>query len=198
MDGQQIFQFLSEYGYWVIFPLMILEGPMTTIMAGILASLGAFNVWVVLAISIVADIFGDIFLYGIGKKWGFGFVEKLGKYIGITRKRVDKVDKFFRKHGGKAVFMAKSTTGLCFTTFIVAGIVEMDFKKFIKYSILGGLAWSGFLVGMGYFYGYLWREIRQYIEWAGWLISGLAIFSFVIIIIYKKYKSREFFANNKK
>ena len=197
MDGQEIFRFLSEYGYWVIFPLMILEGPITTIMAGILASLGAFNVWIVLLLSISADIFGDIFLYGIGKKWGNSFVAKVGKYLGIAEKRVKKVDKFFRKHGGKAVFMAKSTTGLCFTTFIVAGIVRMDFKKFLRYSFLGGLMWSGFLVGMGYFYGYLWREIKQYIEWGGWLSVSLAIVTFFGISFYKKHKSRQFFANGK-
>ncbi len=195
MDGQQIFNFLKDYGYWVVFPMMILEGPMTTIMAGMLVSLGAFNIWIVLLLSVSADIFGDIFLYGIGNKWGYGFIEKIGKYIGITKKRVAKVDRFFKKHGGKAVFMAKSTTGLCFTTFIVAGIVKMDFKKFLKYSLLGGLAWSGFLVGMGYFYGYLWREIKQYIEWAGWLSVSLAVVTFLAISIYKKYKSKDFLRN---
>ena len=196
MDGQQIFQFLSDYGYWIIFPLMILEGPITTIMAGVLASLGAFNIWVVLFLSITADIFGDIFLYKIGWRWGYSFVDKAGKYIGITTERVKRIDKFFRKHGSKAVFMAKSTTGLCFATFIVAGIVKMDFKKFVKYSFLGGLIWSGFLVGMGYFYGYLWREISQYIEWAGWLSISLAMITFVVVSFYKKYKSRVFFTNN--
>ncbi len=191
LTGQQIFIFLSQYGYWIIFPLMFLEGPMATIMAAILASLGAFNIWVVLVLSIFGDVLGDIGLYGVGKKWGFGFVNKFGKYIGVTEKRVRKMEKYFNRHGGKTVFLAKSTTGLCFVAFISAGIAKMELRRFIKYSVLGGVVWSSFLVAMGYFYGYLWREIGQYIEWAGWAISSLALFSFIGIYLLRKYKIRE-------
>jgi len=196
LTGQQIFEFLSSYGYWIIFPLMFIEGPMTTVIAAILASLGAFNVWVVLMMSIVGDVLGDIGLYGIGKKWGFSFVRKIGKYIGVTEKRVLKMEKFFDKHGGKTIFMAKSTTGLCFVTFVAAGIAKMNFGKFIKYSILGGFVWSGFLVTMGYFYGYLWREIGKYIEWAGWLVMGLALLTFILVNLIKSQKTKKVFGNN--
>jgi membrane protein DedA with SNARE-associated domain len=71
----------------------------------------------------------------------------------------------------------------------------MKFKKFITYSILGGIVWSGFLVAMGYFYGFLWREISQYIEWIGWIVSGVALVSFVGITLYKKYKAGIIFYN---
>ena len=196
MDGQQIFQFLSTYGYWIIFPLMLLEGPVVTIMSAILASLGAFNVWIVLLLSVVGDVLGDVGLYGIGKKWGFNFVNKFGKYIGITKKKVLRMEKYFINHGGKTVFLAKSTTGLCFVTFVAAGISNMDFKKFIKYSILGGLVWSSFLVIMGYFYGYLWREIKQYIEWVGWIITALTFITFILINIFKLQKTKKIFGNN--
>lgn len=195
MDGQQIFQFLSEYGYWIVFPLMFLEGPVTTIIAAMLASLGVFNIWVVLVMSIFGDVLGDIGLYGIGKKWGFGFVNKFGKYIGVTTKRILKMEKYFTKHGGKTVFLAKSTTGLCFVTFIAAGIAKMNFGRFIKYSILGGLVWSSFLVAMGYLYGYLWRGIKQYIEWAGWLAMGLALLTFILVNIIKSKKTKKVFGN---
>jgi len=74
---------------------------------------------------------------------------------------------------------------------VAAGIVKMDFKKFVKYSFLGGVVWSGSLVAMGYFYGYLWKEIKQYISWAGWIIVAVAIISFVIITLYKTHQSKD-------
>lgn len=121
-----------------------------------------------------------------------GFVKGFGSKMGITEKVVLKMENYFKKHGGKTIFAVKSTTGLCWATFAAAGIVKMDFKKFVKYSFLGGIVWSGFLVAMGYFYGYLWREIKEYISWAGWIIMGVAAISFIAITLYKKKQSEKF------
>ena len=194
--GQHIFEFLSRYGYWIMLPLMILEGPVATLIAAVLASLGAFNAFVVLALSIAGDMMGDVVLYGLGYKYGLGFVRHIGKYIGITEKLVSKMEKYFTRHGGKTIFAVKSTTGLCWAAFTAAGIVKMDFKKFVKYSFLGGVVWSGFLVAMGYFYGYLWREIRDTIQWIGWAAVGLAMVSFIVITLYKNRQSKKILAEN--
>ncbi|EKE21635.1 MAG: hypothetical protein ACD_7C00165G0004 [uncultured bacterium] len=195
--GQEILNFLSDWGYWIILPLMIIEGPIVTILSSMLASFGVLNVWVVLIFSMLGDIIGDVILYWLGKVWGMRFVDNVGKYVGITRKLVLKMENYFISHGGKTIFAVKSTTGLCWAMFVAAGIVKMDFRKFVGYSIFGGVVWSGFLVAMGYFYGYMWQQIKQYIEWAGLLAIGLAIITFVIITFYKKYKSRQLLTNNK-
>jgi membrane-associated protein len=194
--GQQIFFFLSHYGYIIMLPLMIIEGPVVTIIAAMLASLGAFNIFIVFILSIIGDITGDVILYGLGYKFGMGFVRRIGKYIGITEERVIKMEKYFVKHGGKTIFAVKSTTGLCWATFTTAGIIKMDFKKFVKYSFLGGIVWSGFLVVMGYFYGYLWREIQIYIKWIGWVIFSLAILTFISVNLYKSYQARRLLGRN--
>jgi membrane-associated protein len=194
--GQNIFQFLHLHGYWMMLPLMIIEGPVVTIIASMLASLGAFNVWVVLALSILGDIMGDVILYGAGYYFGMGFVRNIGKYFGITEKLVLRMEKYFERHGGKTIFAVKSTTGLCWATFTAAGIVKMDFKKFLKNSFYGGIVWSSFLVAMGYFYGYLWREIRDYIKWIGWIVAIIAIITFVFITIYKNRQAKKLLRAN--
>lgn len=175
---------------------MIIEGPIVTIIGALLASLGAFNVFVVLIFSMLGDVIGDVILYGLGYKYGMGFVRRVGKYVGITESLVLRMENYFLNHGGKTIFAVKSTTGLCWATFTAAGIVKMDFKKFVKYSILGGIVWSGFLVAMGYFYGYLWREISQYIDWVGWIIFGVAAVSIIAINLYKKRESKKIFLKN--
>lgn len=194
--GQNIFQFLSHYGYFIMFPLMILEGPVATIIAATMAALGAFNVFIVLILSIAGDMIGDIILYGLGYKYGMGFVKRVGKYIGITENLVSRMEKYFVKHGGKTIFAVKSTTGLCWATFTAAGIVKMNFKKFVLYSFLGGIVWSGFLVMIGYFYGYLWREIAVYVKWIGWAVSAVAIVTYATITLYKNRKAKKLLSEN--
>ncbi|EKE19930.1 MAG: hypothetical protein ACD_8C00083G0003 [uncultured bacterium] len=196
--GQHIFEFLRSYGYWGMLPLMIIEGPVVTIVAAMLASLGAFSWPVVLLFSILGDIIGDVLLYGAGYKWGMGFVHGFGKYMGITEALVLRMEKYFEKHGGKTIFAVKSTTGLCWATFAAAGIVKMDFKKFVKFSIMGGFVWSGSLVAMGYFYGYLWKEMKQYISWVGWIIAGVTIVTYIGINLYKNYQAKKLLRENGK
>ncbi|MDD5652486.1 MAG: VTT domain-containing protein, partial [Candidatus Moranbacteria bacterium] len=137
LTGQEIFDFMSHHGYWIILPLMVIEGPVATIIAATLAALGAFNVLVVFMLSVLGDVVGDVILYGAGYKWGIGFVKNFGKYIGITENLVVRMEKYFQKHGGKTIFTVKSTTGLCWAAFTAAGIVKMDFWRFLKYSVLG-------------------------------------------------------------
>ncbi len=196
--GQNIFQFLSQCGYFIMLPLMILEGPVATLIAATLAALGAFNVFIVLILSIIGDMLGDIILYGLGYKYGIGFVRRVGKYIGITENLVTKMETYFTRHGGKTIFAVKSTTGLCWATFTAAGIVKMPFKKFVLYSFLGGIVWSGFLVATGYFYGYLWREIAVYVKWIGWVVAGVALITFIFITLYKKWQAKKLLGENNK
>lgn len=196
LTGQQIFQFLSHHGYWIMLPLMIIEGPVITIIASMLAKLGAFNIFIVFLLSVLGDMIGDVILYGLGYRFGMGFARKVGKYMGITEKLVLKMERYFEKHGGKTIFTVKATTGLCWATFAAAGIVKMDFKKFVKYSFLGGLAWSGFLVALGYFYGYMWVSLKKYIEWAGWVAMVLAMISIASVQFYKKYQSKKMLQNS--
>ncbi len=194
--GQHIFEFLRHYGYFAMLPLMTLEGPVVTLISAMLASMGAFFWPWVFVLSVLGDMLGDVILYWIGYKYGMHFVRKIGKHIGITESLVLRMEKYFTRHGGKTIFAVKSTVGLCWATFTAAGIVKMDFKKFLKYSFLGGIVWSGSLVAMGYFYGYLWKSMKEYISWAGWIITAVAVASFMGITLYKKYQSRQLLREN--
>ena len=191
MDGATVLQFLTDYGYWVIVPLMIIEGPIVTLIAAFLASLGVFNVYIVLILSVLGDMIGDIVLYGAGRQWGIQFAHKWGRHIGITPERVQNMEAYFRRHGGKTIFAVKSTTGLCWATFVAAGIAKMHFWRFTFYSFCGGILWSALLVGLGFFFGAFYQEIAQTIQFAGWMIAGLAAVVFSAIVVYKKRKAAQ-------
>src|SRR4030042_5021621 len=127
-----------------------------------------------------------------------GVVRRVGKHVGITENLVARIEKYFTRHGGKTIFAVKSTTGLCWAAFTAGGIVKMPFKRFVLYSFLGGIVWSGFLVATGYFYGYLWREIAVYVKWIGWGVAGVALITFIFIALYKKWQGEKMTAEKKK
>jgi len=119
-------------------------------------------------------------------------MEKLLKINFIT---MDKLRRLFTRHGQKTIFYVKSTTGLCWITFILAGTLKMEFQKFLRASFWGGIVWSGFLVISGFFFGYAFEKINDYLKYAGIIIFILAVFFVFFITFYKKSQSRKILEN---
>jgi membrane protein DedA with SNARE-associated domain len=185
-----ILSHIKTIGYPLMLIFMIVEGPIITILAAFAASLGFFNVFLVLILSIIGDIIGDVILYIIGYFGGNKALKKAEQILKIKPAIVERMEQLFRIHGKKTIFAVKSTTGLCWITFIVAGTMQMKFKDFITASFLGGIAWSGFLVIMGYFFGYAFKEIGDYIKYAGMIIFFSAVIFYIIITLYKRHQSK--------
>lgn len=189
--GQITFGFLRNYGYFAMFPLMIVQGSVVTVVAATLASLGIFWWPAVFFLSVLGDLIGNLVLYFLGYRWGMKFVHNFGKYLGINEKRVLRMEKYFQKHGGKTILLMKPITGLYSVAFVAAGVVKMDFKKFFNYSLLSGILWSGFLMTIGYFYGYLWKSASRYLSWVAMAIAFVAIVSYILVSKYEKKHSDE-------
>lgn len=185
---QELIQHLQVWGYPVMILLMIAEGPITTIIAAFLASLGFFEWHIVYILSLLGDVLGDIFWYSIGYFGGRPALKKFRKKLGIKLSAIRYIEDKFKKSGSKIIFYVKVSTGLCLVTFILAGSMKMSFKKFVQFSLLGGLVWSAFLVTLGYFFGYAAEQIDQYIKFAGWGIFLLALIV-ILVINSKKQKS---------
>ncbi|MFA4817623.1 MAG: DedA family protein [Parcubacteria group bacterium] len=190
-----ILSYIKTIGYPTMLVLMIVEGPIATILAAFAASLGFFNVYFVFILSMLGDIIGDIILYTIGYAGGTQALAKAEKILKIKPEIVAKLERLFSLHGKKTIFAVKSTTGLCWITFIAAGTVRMKFREFLFGSISGGIVWSSFLVIMGYFFGYAFEQINDYIKYAGLIIFAAAAIFFIILTVYKKYQARQILKN---
>lgn len=183
------------WSYLILFTAMVAEGPIATMTGAFLSSLGGFNVFIIYFLSILGDVVGDIILYYIGYKGGRPVLAKAEKILKVRESLVQRITEKFDKSGEKIIFYVKISTGLCWITFLAAGVAKMNFKKFLKYSILGGFVWSGFLVLVGYFFGYAAGQIEQYIKYAGWVIFGITLFFIIAINVLKKKRAKKLFSN---
>jgi membrane protein DedA with SNARE-associated domain len=196
--SQDFIHLLPYWGYPLMFVLMFFEGPFATMIAAFLASQGYFNVGIVFLLSVIGDVLGDIGLYHIGYYGGPHIIEKAQNFLKIPGTTIEKLKNKFHQSSSRIIFYVKSTTGLCAITFILAGTLRMKFSKFLKYSFLGGLAWSSLLVTLGYFFGYAAAQISQYIKYAGIAIFIAAIIAVIVISLIKKRESREILGNGGK
>ncbi|MFZ5982104.1 MAG: DedA family protein [Patescibacteria group bacterium] len=191
LADSQLPEYISAIGYPAMLLVMTIEGPIATIVSSFLASLGVFNIFAVFALSVLGDVLGDIACYGIGFWGGKAILEKARKKLHVKSKILEKIEALFLHHGFKTIFAVKSTTGLCWITFIAAGAFRMDFRRFLTASLLGGLVWSSFLALSGYFFGYAFLEISRYIRFAGFFVIALAVLLYFLINLYKKHQAKK-------
>ncbi len=193
-DPQVLF-YIKTFGYPTLFLIMIIEGPIITVIGAFLASLGFFNIGIIFFLSLLGDIVGDIILYALGYFGGAQLLSRAEKWLRINLVTMDKLRHFFTLHGQKTIFYVKSTTGLCWITFILAGTLKMNFQKFLRASFLGGIVWSGFLVLSGFFFGYAFEKINDYLKYAGIIITLLVVSFIFFVTLYKKHQSRKIMEN---
>ena len=185
-----IFALISKYGYFIIFPLMIIEGPIITIIASFLASLGAFNVFFIYILGVIGNVIGDIVYYGIGKFGRDRFLVKYGKYIGIDASKIEYIENHYKKHLLKTILIAKLTEAPVIPVLISAGIAKTDFKKFLSISILAEIPKVAIIVLIGFFFGKFYVKIDTYFKNFASLM--FVIFGMVILfVIYKKIKRKQ-------
>ncbi len=189
MEYEIFIETISLWGYPLLFILMMIEGPFSTLTGAFLASLGTFNVFIVLIMSILADVIADTVFYLSGYFGGSRLLARAEKLFRIKRSLSNRLKKRFQKNEALLVFLVKITSGLGIITYVLAGTTRMRFRKFLFYSVLGGMVWSSFLVFIGYFFGYAIREINRYIQYGSWAVI-LVIAVTLIIFFLIKYQKR--------
>jgi membrane-associated protein len=157
-------QIIANYGsltYAILFIIIFIEtglvvtpflpGDSLLFAAGAFAALGSLNIFLLLALLTVAAILGDTVNYWIGHFFG----EKLvaNPRIPIKKEHIEKTQKFFDKHGGKTIILARFVPIIRTFAPFVAGIGKMHYGQFISFNFIGGIAWVLLLTLTGFFFG---------------------------------------------
>lgn len=183
MELSPFLQFLADYGYWIAVPIMILEGPFITIIMGFFASLGLFDIYVVITLSVISDLFSDTFYYAIGRHAGPPILSRFKVPGGTDHENLQKLRQRFERYPGRIFFTAKVLTGIAHSTFALAGVVKYSYKKVLPYSIPGGIIWSAALGMLGFYFGWQATNISRFLSSAGLVLFGLL----VLFLFYEFY-----------
>jgi membrane protein DedA with SNARE-associated domain len=151
---------LDHYGYLALGGLILVEdfgvptpGESILIAASVYAGAGRLNIVAVGVIAVLAAVAGDNIGYVIGRTGGHPLVLRFGKYVLLTKERLDKAERFFRRYGGQIVVVARFIEGLRQLNGIIAGIAEMPWPRFLVFNTLGAVLWVGVWSTVGYLAG---------------------------------------------
>ncbi len=127
-----------------------LPGDGLLLAVGVIANAGGFNIFLLVPILILAAILGNTSNFWIGKLTGSKIMQTKNK---LFHKYYTKSHDFFEKHGDKAVVISRFFPIVRTYVPFVAGISEMNYKKYQRYNVLGAVAWVFIFTVGGYFIG---------------------------------------------
>jgi len=175
---------IGSWGYAVVFLGAALEsaaflgllvpGESLVIVSGVLAAAGLFELPALIGVVSAGAVVGDSIGYELGRRLGRPWLLRRGARLGFHRDRIEAVDAFFERHGGKAVLIGRFIGFLRALAPFVAGSSRMPYPRFLAYNVVGAVLWTVACVLLGYFVGAAWPVAEKWVGRTG-LVLGLVV-----------------------
>ncbi|KKP93638.1 MAG: hypothetical protein UR98_C0003G0008 [Parcubacteria group bacterium GW2011_GWA1_36_12] len=173
---------IESVGYLGIFAIVFAEsglfvgaflpGDSLLFTAGFLASQGFFDIWLLAPMTFIAAVLGDSVGYTFGRKVGKRLFQKEDSIL-FHKKHLLRAQKFYEKHGGKTVTIARFLPIVRTFAPIVAGMGNMQYKRFLFFNVIGAFLWAVCIPLTGFYLGNIIPGVDKYL---------LPILAFIIII----------------
>ena len=149
----------AETGLMVGF---FLPGDSLLVTAGVFAAAGKLNIWSLNALLMAAAVAGDTAGYWFGRRVGPALFKR-PKSLLFNPDHLRRAHDFYEKHGGKTIIIARFMPVIRTFAPIVAGMGEMNYRRFLSFNVFGGVFWVASMTGIGYFLGRI-PGVREHIE----------------------------------
>ena len=156
----------AKYGVWtyaILFLIVFLEtgvvvtpflpGDSLLFAAGALSASGGLNPVLLFVLLASAAILGDTVNYAIGRATGPRVFREDVRWL--KRDYLERTHRFYEKHGGKTIILARFVPIVRTFAPFVAGVGTMSYGRFVVYNIAGGILWTALFTFGGYFFGNL-------------------------------------------
>ena len=197
---EHLIEIVGEYRNWtylILFLIIFVEtgvvvmpflpGDSLLFAAGMLAAQpNELNVWILIALLLLAAITGDSMNYAIGKHFGMRItkVKLFGKQM-VKDEHIEKTHSFYEKYGSKTIVIARFVPIVRTLAPFVGGIGRMHYATFLTYNVVGAILWVVGITLAGYFLGNI-PIIRDNFS----TVVLLIIFVSILPIVFEVLKER--------
>jgi len=182
-------------GYVVLFVIVFTEtgllvgfflpGDSLLITAGIVAAAGGLNIWWLNVVLIVAAITGDSVGYAIGVRLGPRLFTRPQSLL-FNPRHIERTRVFYERHGPKTIVIARFVPIVRTFAPVVAGVGQMEYRRFIFYNVAGGIGWVTSMTWAGYGLGRVIPNLGSYIHLVVAVVIVLSVIPIVIEILRER------------
>jgi membrane protein DedA with SNARE-associated domain len=152
--------FVHAYGAAAVMVILTFEslglplpGESVLVFASVLAGRGELSLLPLILSAWAGAVLGDNIGYLIGRRLGRAIILRFGAKIGINADRLNRVEAFFRRYGPVTVAFARFVNVLRQLNGVVAGLLKMEWKRFLFFNALGGALWVSLWTLTGFYLG---------------------------------------------
>ena len=140
-----------------------LPGDSLLITAGLVAATGHLNIWLLNILLVLAAVTGDSVGYAIGRRAGPRLFTR-PKSVLFNPRHIERTRAFYARHGAKTIVLARFVPIIRTFAPVVAGVGQMEYRRFVFYNIAGGVAWVTSMTWAGYLLGQAVPNISDHIH----------------------------------
>jgi membrane-associated protein len=151
---------LGPWTYLLVFGMAFLEtgafvgliapGETAILLGGVVAAQGKVSLALILLLAWMGSAAGDLASLALGRKLGHPFLHKHGPRFKLTEPRIDQVERFYARHGGKAILIGRFVGVIRAVSPFLAGASGLTLRRFLPFSLLGTALWSSAYTLLGY------------------------------------------------
>lgn len=202
---QHLVEIVNDYQTWtylILFLIIFIEtgvvvmpflpGDSLLFAAGMLAAQpNDLNVWILIALLLIAAIGGDSLNYSIGRRFGMEITKFkiFGKRV-VKDEQIEKTHSFYEKYGSKTIVIARFVPIVRTLAPFVGGIGKMHYSTFLTYNVVGAILWVVGITLAGYFLGNI-PFIRDNFSTVVLLIIFLSILPIIFEVVKERMNSRK-------
>ncbi len=196
-------EFLKSAGYSAVFVLSFISAmglpvgaEVALIYGGVLASGQVpgegkpLSLALVIIVGTLGEVLGSGAGYGIGRYGGRPLVDKVGKYVLLTHKDLDRAEAWFARRGEPFVFFGRFIPLLRSFVSFAAGLGEMPLVKFTVYTVVACAIWCTALCSLGYSLGSSYNHVLKDFNYAGYVVGALAVIAVAFIFWHRWHAYR--------
>jgi membrane protein DedA with SNARE-associated domain/membrane-associated phospholipid phosphatase len=165
---------------------LIAPGEFTVMLGGAVAGQGDISLPVILAITWLCAFAGDSLSFMLGARLGRGFLVRHGKRFRITENRLEQVEDYFSRYGGRTILIGRFIGLVRALAPFIAGSSRLPYRNFAPFSILGTGLWSTGLILVGYFAAQSLDTVTKVVG------KGLFVFAIVVGVVVALYLAFRF------
>jgi membrane-associated protein len=172
----------AETGLMVGF---FLPGDSLLVTAGVFAAAGHLDVYSMLILVTLCAVVGDQLGYFIGQKTGPALFTREDSLL-FKRSHVLRAQAFYEKYGAKTIVIARFVPVVRTFAPVVAGVGQMNYRRFVRYNVFGGILWVASMILTGYLIGTAVPDINEHIH----VVIAVVIFLSILPAIIEVMRSR--------
>lgn len=185
----QTLALVGEFRYWLLFPAVVVEGPIATIIAGLLAAHGELSFWISYLVVVAADTLADLGYYAIGFFGQANISEKFKNRLGITDQKLADLEAGFHTRGGQAFLAGKVFHGPGVAVLVAAGASRFSVSKFLLFNMSITIVKSLLLLLVGFYFGEALGLFQRFLDVSSLILLGVAII--IGVALYYKYRRKK-------